>query len=212
MTTTQYALTHVKEYIFEIVQYERDIECYFSDDFKKVVDKEVAKMKSEDNFYADLAYADIVTDTIRECKTIKQILSVLEQCFKEHYFGKIDWRIEGFFKAMKAVVPHLEYKDHGGTEDRGWWRVYGEIIGFDPYFCSFDLGRDMMMAKKFYDSGAITQEQYNNHVTKRTLAMMRSVYFQTDGQPDAEKVLNYVKDEYRTSEFFDMRFIDAIAA
>ncbi len=129
-----------------------------------------------------------------------------ERCYSKRIFP----RIEAFYKAMKKVVPNLEYKEHGGTECRGWWRVFGEIMNYNPYFCSFDLGRDMMMAIDFRNAGAITQQQYNNHVTKRTLKMLGSGRFQTNGQPDANLVLGYVKDEYQTNEYFDMRFVNCV--
>jgi hypothetical protein len=212
LTNAQNAMTHVQAYVFEIIQYERDIDCYFSEEFEKLVEAEVAQIKARNCHYfsSDLAYAEIVENSIKNAKTISQVKSLLAGAFKEHYANRIVPRVDAFYKAMLKTVPSLEYKDHGGTECRGWWRVFDEITGTENYFCSFDLGRDMMMAIKLRDAGAITKQQYLNHITKRTLAMFRSEMFQTDGQPDAVKVLEYVKPEYRTSDFFDMRFINAI--
>ena len=209
-TTAQYALTHVKAYIQEIIQYEERAFMWMSPDYQKAYDGDKNDM---------LRVSFFVEENIRNAKTFAEVKKILKEMYgngmnapERCYTQRIFPRIEAFYNAMKKVVPIIKYKDHGGTEDRGWWRVFGEITGIDPYFCSYDLGRDMMMAKQFRDAGAITAEQYQNHVTKRTLAMMRSGLFQTDGQPDADKIINYVKEEYRTSEFYDMRFINAIAA
>lgn len=209
-TTAQYALTHVKAYIQEIIQDEEYAFMWMSPDYQKAYDG---------NQHDMLDVSSYVYGCIRDAKTFAEVKNILtdmygkgknapERCYTKRIFP----HIEGFYNAMKKVVPNLQYKEHGGTECRGWWRVFGEIKNYAPYFCSFDLGRDMMMARDFRDAGAITSKLYQDHVTKRTLAMMRSSRFQTDGQPDADLILNYVKDEYQTSEFFDMRFIEAIAA
>ena len=210
LTNAQNAMTHVQAYVFEIIQYERNIDSYFSEEFKKLVEAKLDQLKLDPYFSSDLAYAEIVENSIKNAKTISQVKSLLSGLFKEHYANRIVPRVDAFYKAMLKTVVLLEYKDHSGTECRGWWRVFDEITGKENYFCSFDLGRDMMMAIKLRDAGAITKQQYLNHITKRTLAMFRSGIFQTDGQPDTVKVLEYVKPEYRTSEFFDMRFINAV--
>lgn len=213
LTTPQNALTHVKAYIFENIEDEEYAQTWMSPDYKAECKKYVANIDSTKS----LATAGFVYECIGDAKTfveVKKILTAMyskgpnspERCYTQRLFPLI----EKFYNAMKKVVPNLEYKEHSGTECRGWWRVFGEISGSAPYFCSFDLGRDIGMAIDFRNAGAITQQQYNNHVTKRTLQMLGSKRFQTNGQPDANLVLGYLKPEYQTNEYFDMRFINCL--
>lgn len=212
LTTPQNALTHVKAYIVEIIEDEEHAMMWMSPDYKAKCEKYVAD-KSSDSLYI----AFFVDECIKDAKTFVEVKNILKDMYSKGpnapercYTQRIFPRIEKFYNAMKKVVPNLKYKDHGGTECRGWWRVFGEIIGYAPYFCSYDLGRDMRMAIDFRNAGAITQQQYNNHVTKRTLKMLGSDRFQTNGQPDANLVLGYLKPEYQTNEYFDMRFVNCV--
>lgn len=213
LTTPQNALTHVNAYIFEIIQHQEYAQNWMSPDYKAECKKYVANDPSTKS----LATASFVDECIRDAKTFVEVKNILkdmyskgpnapERCYTQRLFPLI----EKFYNAMKKVVPNLEYKSHGGTECRGWWRVFGEISGHDSYYCSYDLGRDIGMAIDFRNAGAITQQQYNNHVTKRTLNMLGSNRFQTNGQPDANLVLGYLKPEYQTNEYFDMRFVNCV--
>ncbi len=210
LTTPQNALTHVKAYITEIIQDQERAMMWMSPDYKAECEKYV-----DSNTY-NSTY-DFVAECIHDAKTFVEVKNILKDMYSKGpnspercYTQKLFPLIEKFYNAMKKVVPNLEYKDHGGTECRGWWRVFGEISGSAPYFCSYDLGRDIGMAIDFRNAGAITQQQYNNHVTKRTLKMLGSKRFQTNGQPDANLVLGYLKPEYQTNEYFDMRFINCL--
>ena len=109
------------------------------------------------------------------------------------------------------VCKDIEYPatDHGGTEDRGWWRVL-EAINGGLYFCSFDLGRDMGMAKTFYESGAITETKYRAHIVRRTLKMMANGRFTNDnGLPCYKALTSYLKPEYNEL-YLDMNLVNTI--
>ena len=209
-TIAQHALTHVKAYVFEIIEEQEYALKWMNPEYQEAYE-------GDKNDMLDVAF--YVEKCIIDAKTFVEVKKILtkmygdgqnasERCYTKRIFP----RIEAFYNAMKKVVPTMKYKSHSGTEDRGYWRVFDEITNVQSYFCSGDLGRDMLMAKLFRDVNAITEQQYQNHVTKRTLAMMRVSYFQTDGQPDANLIVGYLKPEYRTDEFFDFRFINAIAA
>jgi hypothetical protein len=215
VTTPQYALTHVKAYIFEIIELQERALYWMSPKYKAECEKSVANDSLGGS--RGLAVAYFVTNIVDDAKTFAEVKKILTDMFSKGpnspercYTKRIFPLIEEFYKAMKKVVPVLEYKAHSGTECRGWWRVFAGITGTSRYFCSFDLGRDAYMALTFYEQGAITQKQYNNHITNRTLSMLKSDRFQNEnGQPDYNKITEYFYPEYREKEL-DMRFVNVL--
>ena len=216
-TTTQYALTHVKAYIFEIIQHENRALKWMSPDYKAKCQKHLDTEKQKEYYFEDLAIADFVDEHIRDAKTFAEVKKILTDMYgrgpialDRSYTKSIIPLIKDFYKAMVKVVPVLEYKDHSGTECRGWWRVFEAINGTSKYFCSFDLGRDAYMAQQFYEQGAITQQQYKNHITNRTFSILSSNRFQNEaGQPDYNKIVDYWKEDYVEKEL-DMRFVNVL--
>lgn len=108
--------------------------------------------------------------------------------------------IKGFYDAMLKVVPHLEYPEHGGTECRGWYRVWADINNVKSYYCKFDMGRDNAMAYGFLTHGAITQEQYNTYKTKTTLRLALNAV-DANGNIDIDKITEYYAKEWISRVF-----------
>jgi hypothetical protein len=207
MTTPQYALTHAKAHIFEIIQYEKRAMDYMHQDY---VTECKVHFSGPTIDIEGLDIADFVDGYIRDAKTFVEVKNILKKIFKDHYIIYLLPRVELFYNAMKKVIPAIEYKDHAGTEDRGWWRVFDEITGTESYFCSGDLGRDAWMALQFYKQGAITQLEYNNHITQRTLRILNcKSFFNHIGQPDYGKIIGYWKPEFVEKEL-DMRFVNVL--
>ena len=213
MTTPQYALTHAKAYIFEIVEYEKYAMNYMHQEYATKCQTHFLKRLEKWNRTGPmdgLDIADFVDGYIRDAKTFVEVKNILKNMFKDHYIERLLPRVELFYNAMKKVIPAIEYKDHAGTEDRGWWRVFDEITGTESYFCSGDLGRDAWMALQFYKQGAITQLEYNNHITQRTLRILNcKSFFNHIGQPDYGKIIGYWKPEFVEKEL-DMRFVNVL--
>ena len=216
-TTTQYALTHVKAYIMELIQHEEFALHWMSPDYKAKCQKHLDTEKQKKYYYEDLQVAYFVDEYIRDAKTFAEVKKILTDIYgrgpntpERGYTNKIFPLITDFYKAMKKVVPVIDYKEHSGTECRGWWRVLEAINGTSKYFCSGDLGRDAYMAQEFYEQGAITQQQYKNHITKRTFDILSSDRFQNEaGQPDYNKIVNFWKEDYVEQEL-DMRFVNVL--
>lgn len=217
MTTSQYALTHVKAYIFEIIQHESDAMLWMSPDYKAKCQKHLDTMKQKGYSVEDLEIASFVCEQIGGAETFAELKKILTGLYgrgpnspERCYTQSIIPLITDFYKAMLKVVPVIECKEHSGTECRGWWRVFETIKGTSNYFCSFDLGRDAWMAQQFYEQGAITQQQYKNHITKRTFDILSSDRFHNEaGQPDYNKIVDYWKEDY-VEKALDMRFVNVL--
>jgi hypothetical protein len=152
----------------------------------------------------DYAGADGLIKRTQQTKNIRELVAVLDKTKFPFLKAK------EFYQAMLKVVPHLKhFKEHGGTECRGWYRVWAAITQESGYFCSFDLGRDAGMAIDFVTHGAVTAKQYQAHVTKRTLKMMAATM--TDGRVDTAKILDYFSAEYR-DQCLDMSLVRAVEA
>lgn len=150
--------------------------------------------------------ADGLIKSALKTKNIRELVAVLNK--NPAKFPAL--KAKEFYQAMLKVVPHLKhFKEHGGTECRGWYRVWAAITQESGYFCSFDLGRDAGMAIDFVTHGAITAEQYQAHVTKRTLKMMAATM--TEGRVDTAKILDYFAEEYR-DQCLDMTLVRAVEA
>ena len=156
----------------------------------------------------DYAGADGLIKRTQQTKNIRELVAVLGQNKDNTKFPFL--KAKEFYQAMLKVVPHLKhFKEHGGTECRGWYRVWAAITQESGYFCSFDLGRDAGMAIDFVTHGAVTPKQYQAHVTKRTLKMMANTM--RDGRVDTAKILDYFAVEYR-DQCLDMALVRAVEA
>jgi hypothetical protein len=143
--------------------------------------------------------------------TIKALLAAVSAFIKR----KTDYtprkeeltRINDFYKAMLKVVPTLDVniRDHGGTEDRGWYRVWAATVHDTGYDFVGDFGRDTAMFQTFYDVGAITEEQYLYQRTKNTLDFCKFKQ-KADGTIDVAAVIKAIKPEWLT-RVFDVRII-----
>jgi len=128
--------------------------------------------------------------------------------------------VMGFYKAMLKVCKWLMangpegYRDDPschGTEDRGWYRVYGAIVLKDGYFCSMDLGRDQWMAETLLAAEAITDQQYAAYKTSMTLKMMNNERWKTNDFPDVKKIRDYWQPQAQ-EKVLDMRLIRMLEA
>jgi hypothetical protein len=227
-TIKQYALTHAQAYAFELAQelFEQTTNA-FSENIKKEATKLAKNGFWPDEPASDLDYATAIIRLTDTAKNINELTHAFAcGCNKDDNW---QWRIQeftdrlqNFYDAMVKVIEH-SHKDtskheeggyqgvteHGGTECRGWWRVFESIHGL-PYFSAFDLGRDMGMAEEFYDAGAITEAQYRAHVTRRTLKMMSSREFCNEqGLPCYKTLTSYLKSEY-IDLYIDMNLVNAV--
>jgi len=141
-----------------------------------------------------------VLDGVRGCKTIKELLSLVVGEHKDISECLQDCGLKEFYKAMRKVCKVLEkeggYTEYGGTEDRGWFRVWGSIVLNSGYFCIWDLGRDVSMANTLYESGAISEDQIKTYRVKVTLKMAGNDQFMTNGRPDTTKIEAHWKPEW----------------
>jgi len=189
-TRENYALTHVKAYIYELNQYEEHGLDYMKDDVKQKVKKQLDEIDEARLAELPRAYwiADTIDDIIRNTNNFSEIKSFYKESFKQHYLDFIIPRIEGFYKAMVKTVSGLDYPEHSGTECRGWWRVFDEIKQTQGYFCDSDWGRDSYMAREFFKTKAITEQEYNRYVTRFTMNMIKSYAIDSDGVIDINKL------------------------
>lgn len=182
LTNSQAALTHAKAYVYDRAR----------------------------SHYEDEAEAiNEALDQINTARELKEYMTTgrVGEYYISHMYSY--WPVMDFYKAMVKVVPTLKdtgSPEHTGTEDRGWWRVFGAIRMRDGYFCEMDLGRDQWMAETFYKVGAITAEEYAAYKTSMTLNMMGKQRFQTNNFPDVTKILGYWKKDYQ-EQVLDMRLI-----
>ena len=159
------------------------------------------------------------------CKNIKSLYTKHDSQF----IGSSNWlncgeklahTVKSFYDAMLVVCPnHIasqdgeDSMDHEGTEDRGWYRVWSDLTGYEDYFCQGDWGRDSLMAKVFYDNGCITADQYNKYKTKFTLRMLTDSWgygiMRDNGTIDKEKLLSMVSPEYK-DKIFNNTILEAI--
>ena len=224
----QYALTHAQAYAYELAQelYNQSTNA-FSDNIKKEA-TEIAKNGHWPlEAASDLDYAHALTTLTDTATNISELTHAFAcGCNKEDNWQlriqEFTDRLQNFYNAMVLVIDHSHkdtskheeggyqgVTDHGGTECRGWWRVFESING-ESYFSAFDLGRDMGMAEEFYDAGAITEAQYRAHVTRRTLKMMASRSFCNEqGLPCYKSLTSYLKSEY-IELYLDMNLVNAV--
>jgi hypothetical protein len=227
-TIKQYALTHAQAYAFELAQelFNQTTKA-FSDNIKKEATKLAKNGYWPDEPASDLDYARALTTLTDTAKNIDELTHAFAcGCNKDDNWQlriqEFTDRLQNFYDAMVKVIEH-SHKDtskheeggyqgvteHGGTECRGWWRVFDAIKG-DNYFSAFDLGRDMGMAEEFYDAGAITEAQYRAHIVRRTLKMMANKRFVNEkGLPDYEALTTYLKPEYN-DVYLDMNLVNAV--
>tara|TARA_R110000803_G_scaffold67365_3_gene129068 strand:+ start:496 stop:1188 length:693 start_codon:yes stop_codon:yes gene_type:complete len=222
-TIKNYALDHCIAYTFELAQEQFRLHGEMS--FTKATQNKAKKSfekswMAEDGHYTtstDLDYGDVICTMVSKAKTIAECKSLYVKAYRQNVEGDLI-SIQNLYNAMLCVINYennvckdIEYPatDHGGTEDRGWWRVL-EAINGGLYFCSFDLGRDMGMAKTFYESGAITETKYRAHIVRRTLKMMANGRFTNDnGLPCYKALTSYLKPEYNEL-YLDMNLVNTI--
>lgn len=158
------------------------------------------------------------------CNNIKSLYTEHGSQFKHssnwsNLGEKLANTVKSFYDAMLLVCPnHIalqwgEDMDHSGTEDRGWYRVWSDLTGYQNYFCQGDWGRDSAMAKVFYDNGCITADQYNKYKTKFTLRMLLDSWgygiMRDNGTIDKEKLLSMVSPNYK-DKIFNNAILEAI--
>lgn len=227
-TIKQYALTHAQAYAYELAQelYNQSTNA-FSDNIKKEATKLAKNGHWPDEPASDLDYATALTTLTDTAKNISELTHAFAcGCTKEDNWQRriqeFSDRLQNFYDAMVLVIDH-SHKDtskheedgyqgvteHGGTECRGWWRVFESING-EPYFSAFDLGRDIGMAEEFYEAGAITEAQYSAHITRRTLKMMSNSRFCNDrGLPCYNALTGFIKPEYH-DVYLNMNLVNSV--
>ena len=182
LTNSQAALSHAKAYVQEIGYYDKHPE---------------------------------IVDQVQSIKSVKEFRTFITKGRSgEYYIERIlhYYPVESFYQAMLKVCPLLgKHPDHSGTEDRGWWRVYGAVKRKDGYFCDLDMGRDQWMAETFVKAGAFSQQEYDWYKTNLTLKMMTRDRWQTNGFPDVVKIKAAWKEEYH-HRVLDMRLIAMLEA
>ena len=204
------ALTHAQAYAYEHAQDSR----YIQENHEF----------NDAGQYVKIRDAEPIFNLIYETKTIVELNRLLAtyvgekikrtDMFSPNYHAGAD--IKGFYNAMKKTIPTLIDEDnptyeHGGTECRGWYRVYGAIKKHTSYFCAMDMGRDQWMAESFFKAGVITTEEYAAYRTSMTLRMMREDRFQTNNFPDPVKIRAYWKEDAH-ERVLDMRLIRMLEA
>ncbi len=222
----QYALGHVDAYTYELAQ-EIFIDYGAHRFSKDTIARANAEAKRLGNLglkksgASDLDYGRVVNALTYKAKSISEMKKIFAKCCAKES-DQYTEKMQVFYDAMLKVIEHtndLKYsakynnvwkvEEHVGTEDRGWWRVLEAIKG-SSYFCSWDLARDMLMAEIFYDSGAITEAEYNAHIVKRTLKMMANKRFANEkGLPDYNSLTTYLDPEYN-EKYLDMNIVNAI--
>lgn len=174
------ALSHVKSYMYEYLYYT----------LNRSIDEAV-----------EIAYS---------CKTLKDFENLKKSNTRYNRCDPV-----AFYRAMVVTIKYAwpygdDFKEHSGTECRGWHRVWSYLNDGDMYFSDMDLGRDVAMAESFHKAGAITDEQFEAYKTFITLSMARTKRFQKEnGQPDPNLILAYWVPEY-VDVIMDMRIIDAL--
>jgi hypothetical protein len=142
---------------------------------------------------------------INDIKTIKELVS-LHFSFRDYH------KVDEFYKAMIKVCKHLRTKDdnyeHGGTECRGWYRVWGGEKCNTGYFCRFDLGRDQYMAQTFNDVGAFSDSEMRVYKTKMTLNQALSCVG-PNGIINVDDMMKYWKPECQ-EQVFDIPLLNAM--
>lgn len=225
-TIKQYALGHVDAYTFELAQ-----EIFLDYGAHRFTEDTIARANAEakrlgklglkKSGASDLDYGSVVNALTYKAKSISEMKKIFAKCCAKES-DQYTEKMQLFYDAMLKVIEHTndpkysaEYNDawkveeHVGTEDRGWWRVLEAIKG-GSYFSCFDLARDMLMAEIFYNSGAITEAEYNAHVVKRTLKMMASKSFSNEkGLPDYNALTTYLDAEHN-EKYLDMNIINAV--
>jgi hypothetical protein len=199
------ALTHAQAYAYEHAQ----DSGYIQDDHDF----------NDAGQYVKIRDAEPIFNLIYETKTITELNRLLAtyvgekikrtDIFSPSRHNRCD--VKGFYNAMKKTIPTLITKEntsweHGGTECRGWYRVYGAIKKHTSYFCTMDMGRDQWMAESFYKAGVITTEEYAAYRTSMTLRMMRDERFQTNNFPDPAKIREYWRADAH-ERVLDMRLV-----
>jgi len=194
MSKSAAAFTHVQAYVYEGLENQYHDQSEFDDELYRVV---------------------------HNCTNIKQLLNLSHPFYRlMNEIIKFDLKVNDFYKAMLKVIPHLrqadkeageDYRDHdhGGTECRGWYRVWGAMTQDSGYFCNGDFGRDVDMGMTFLEAGAVTQEQYNKWRVLNTLKAASTEHFMTDGFPDVKKMENYWKPEF-VEYAYDCRLLFAM--
>lgn len=158
-----------------------------------------------------------ISDRVSDIKSVKEFKTFITKGMSGEYYVKNIigyYPVESFYQAMLKVCPLLakdSYAGHTGTEDRGWFRVFGSVKRKDGYFCDMDLGRDQWMAETFLKAGVFSQQEYNWYKTNLTLKMMTRDRWQTNGFPDAVKILGHWKEDAR-DRILDMRLISMLEA
>jgi hypothetical protein len=201
MSISKQALSHAKAYVTEFA-----------------LTEEVVAVDSNQTVRDDgtLRAAVQLFDALEEIKSIKELMALFNSLPASDW-AKKSYDIQGFYNAMKKVIPNVckendeDTWEHEGTECRGWYRVWGDIAGIKKYFCMMDLGRDQWMVEHFHLAGIITDKVYEQYKTRLTLHMMNSDRFQSDGFPDVNKILNYWKPECQ-NQVLDMRLIKMLEA
>lgn len=111
--------------------------------------------------YANEFYEHVYLPRLDEIKSIQDLCDEVEMTTQstDH--------VREFYEVMLKVVPHIKHPEHGDSEDRGWYRVWGAIKYNTGYFCKWDMARDMDMAITLEHYGAITKEEYLKYIREQ---------------------------------------------
>jgi len=159
------------------------------------------------------------------CKNIQQLYNKRDQ----ELGGNTHWpkggqelsqAVRSFYDAMLKVCPtYMAHKfgiddmGHGGTEDRGWYRVWSDLSGYRNYFCQGDSGRDAVMASIFYQQGCVSKNQYQKYRAKLTLKMLADSWnygvMREDGSLDIPRLTKNIDDEWKDT-LYDNKILNAL--
>ena len=203
MSKLREALSHAKAYTWEYID--------------RLVTEKYKKGDEKNN---DYMLPEVVHNGIENNNTIDELCDFITKIYEEHgkSLGNKNWNnmwgdnglslsksVRNYYNAMLL----MDIGEYTGTEDRLYYRVYESatsnssesICVLEPNLC--------LIAKRFYDVGAITKNQLNSFRTRYTLKKMSSGYYsKKDGSIDVDRILESIKPEYHNT-IYDMKILNA---
>jgi hypothetical protein len=120
--------------------------------------------------YAIEHYRDFMTNEMSfiDVMNLKDITSLKEWVLSKGN-ATVEYnadRIEDFYNAMLNVVPFIP---ESNLVEPSWFRVWETVKMNCDYWHPLHLSVDASIAEIFYACNVFTEEEYLNHITKRTL-------------------------------------------
>lgn len=178
------ALTHAKEYTKEYIDSEVCI--------KKLTEQKIDNTKTIDE----------LCEVIRIMYDAHSNLLIAE----DDYFKDNQWSFNGKELSASVIgfynaILSLDIDKFYSTEDRLLYRVYSGATEYSDYFNPFEPNLTLI-AKRFYEVGAITKNQFNKYKTKFTLNTMAK-YVSEDGSIDMDILFKYTNKDL-INDIFNM--------